>query len=297
VRTVRFPLVSIFVTWRTFTLVLLVVANVSFVLNSTLSFLLVFRLNRAASRFWTAREFWGNIVAQTRSFVGGVIVHGDHDRVSRDETIRWVAAFSVATMEFLRGEKELRIENYAGILVESEVNDLHAQIHPPMFAADKARYHLKQVFNVKNAPNAHYAFAWSQEMNSLENQLNTMIHCGGGLERIKSTPLPIVYVSHLRTFLLINLILFPWVFGPTWGWMTIPIVAASAFAWLGIDSTAVEVECPFRRDRVNALNMDAYVIGLLATLEQQIRNHADQVIESETSCQRLELDSSRSITC
>jgi ion channel-forming bestrophin family protein len=224
-------------------------------------------------------------------------VHGDHNRQSRDETIRWVAAFSVATMEFLRGEKELRLENYAGILVESEVNELHEQIHPPMYAADKARYHLKQLFNVRNASEAHLAFAWSQEMNSLENQLNAMIWCGGGLERIKSTPLPIVYVSHLRTFLLINLILFPWVFGPSWGWMTIPIVAASAFAWLGIDSAAAEVECPFRKDRVNALNMDAYVIGLLTTLEQQIRNHADHVIEGETSCQGLQLASSRSSTC
>jgi ion channel-forming bestrophin family protein len=293
----RLPVVSIFATRRAFTLAVLFAAIVSFVLNSTLSFLLVFRLNRAASRFWTAREFWGKIVAQTRSYVGGIIVHGDHDREARDESIRWVAAFSVATMEFLRGEKELRLENYAGILLEREVKELHAQIHPPMFAADKARYHLKQVFNVKNASEAHYAFAWSQEMNSLENQLNSMVWCGGGLERIKATPLPIVYVSHLRTFLLINLILFPWVFGPSWGWMTIPIVAASAFAWLGIDSAAVEVECPFRRDRVNALNMDAYVIGLLATLEQQIRNHADQVIERVTSREGLDLASSRSITC
>ena len=68
-----------------------------------------------------------------------------------------------------------------------------------------------------------------------------MIWSGGGMERIKSTPLPIVYVSHLRTFLMITLIAYPWVFGPSWGWSTIPIVAASAFALLGIESAALEV--------------------------------------------------------
>jgi ion channel-forming bestrophin family protein len=249
-----------------------------------LAFLLVFRLNRAASRFWAARKYWGDIVAQTRSFASGIIVHGDHDRPRRDETIRWVAAFCVTTMEFLRSEKSLRMDNYAGILSEQQVRQMQVQTHPPMFAADQVRYHLYQLFHGDVVDSTSHSFARAQEMNALEQQLNTMIWCGGGMERIRSTPLPIVYVSHLRTFLLINLILFPWVFGPSWGWMTIPIVAASAFAWLGIDSAAVEVECPFRRDRVNALNMDAYVIGLLSTIQQQIKNHADLIIEHETNC-------------
>ena len=45
----------------------------SFVLNSTLSLLLVFRLNRAASRFWLARQFWGDIVARSRSMGSGIL--------------------------------------------------------------------------------------------------------------------------------------------------------------------------------------------------------------------------------
>lgn len=256
---------------------------VSFVLNSTLALLLVFRLNRAASRFWSARQYWGDIVAQTRSFVSGTIVHGDHNASLRDEVIRWVAAFSIVTMEFLRSEKQLRRDNYAGILTTEKIAQMRSQKHPPMFAADQARFYLKQLLQVNAQSTTGNAIALSMEMNTLENQLNTMIWCGGGMERIKSTPLPIVYVSHLRTFLLINLLLFPWVFGPSWGWMTIPIVAASAFAWLGIDSAAVEVECPFRRDRVNALNMDAYVIGLLSTIQQQIKNHADRDIALPSS--------------
>jgi ion channel-forming bestrophin family protein len=249
------------------------------VLNSTLSFLLVFRLNRAASRFWAARVYWGNIVAQIRSLVGGIIVHGEHNRSHQDDAIRWVAAFSIATMANLRGEKEQRMSNFAGILSNQHVLQLQGHVHPPLYAADQVRYFLNQLFLVDADSPASVAIAWTQQLNALETQLNTMIWCGGGMERIKSTPLPIVYVSHLRTFLMINLILFPWVFGPSWGWSTIPIVAASAFAWLGIECAAVEVECPFRKDRVNALNMDAYVIGLLSTIQQQIINSADRDIK------------------
>jgi predicted membrane chloride channel (bestrophin family) len=45
----------------------------------------------------------------------------------------------------------------------------------------------------------------------------------------------------------------------------------SAFAWLGIESAAVEVEAPFRRDRVNALNMNGYILGIISTVKQQLQ--------------------------
>ena len=249
----------------------------SFVLNSTLSFLLVFRLNRAANRFWEAREMWGTIVAQARSLVSGTIVHGSHNAFVRDEALRWIAAFAIAAMELLRNAEELPLDHFAGILSREQVALLQRQKHPPLYAADQVRYNLTELFSVSDlGVSAIKSIQLSQQLIHLEGQLNTLIWCGGGMERIKGTPLPVVYVSHLRTFLLFNLLLFPYVFGPSWGWSTIPIVAASAFAWLGIECAAAEVECPFGKDRVNALNMNAYVIGLLSTMQQQISVHGEQ---------------------
>jgi ion channel-forming bestrophin family protein len=250
----------------------------SFALQSTLAFLLVFRVNRAAGRFWVARRHWGDIVAHSRSLVSGVVVHGDHDRFYRDEAIRWIAAYSITTMDFLRGQTDIAFANYGGILSTEEIKALMRQKHPPTYAADQVRSSLKRLFFVDANFSVSLAIARTQEMNTLENQLNTIIWSCGGMELIKTTPLPMVYVSHLRTFLILNLVLLPWVFGPSWGWATIPIVAVSAFAWLGIESAAFEVERPFFPYRVNSLNMDGYVLGLLSIILQQIKNHADNEI-------------------
>jgi ion channel-forming bestrophin family protein len=230
-----------------------------------------------------ARRYWGDVVAQTRSLVSGLLIHGDHDIFYRDEAIRWIAAFSIATMDFMRGQTNVEFDNFGGILSNKEINSLIKQTHPPMYAADEVRSSLKRLFYVDANTSMSLAISRTQEMDTLENQLNTMIWCGGGMERIKATPLPMVYVSHLRTFLVLNLVLLPWVFGPSWGWATIPIVALSAFAWLGIESAALEVERPFFSKRVNSLNMDGYILGLLSTIQQQIKNHADNEIQ-KNSC-------------
>ena len=249
----------------------------------------MFRLNRAASRYWSARHYWGDIVAQIRSFTGGIIIHGDHDRFHRDEAVRWTAAFAIATMDLLRNETDIRTDNYAGILNEKQIDTLTKQRHPPLYAADQVRFYIKRVFYIDSTTSMSVAMSRTQEIDTLENQLNTMIWCGGGMERIKATPLPMVYVSHLRTFLILNLVILPYIFGPSWGWVTIPIVALSGFAWMGIESAAMEVERPFFKDRVNSLNMDGFVLGLLTTIQQQIQNHADYEIEQKNGRENVSI--------
>ena len=259
---------------------------VSFVLNSTLAFLLVFRLNRAAERYWDARRFWGDIVAISRTIVSGILVHAPNGK-DRDEVLRWLGVFAISTMELLRGHggggrtggADYPIECFAGFLTPPQVRSLQQKSHPPIFAANRVRHHLKRLFPVRSDEAVSVALANATRMDRFEEQLNSLIRFCGGMERIKATPLPIVYVSHLRTFLLINLMLFPWVFGPSWGWSTIPIVAVSAFAWIGIDAAAVEVESPFQQVRVNALNMNAYVMSLLNLMQDQMMQAADHEVE------------------
>lgn len=252
-------------------------------LNSTLSFLLVFRLNRAAGRYWTARFYWGDIVAKGRTLCSGILCHGDHDPIHRNNAIRWVGGFAVCAMEFLRGLPELRKELFAGLLSADEVRALQENGHPPLYAIDQIRINMKQVFHVDADTPLALAQAWTQQLDTLEKSLNVCMDNCGGMERIRATPLPLVYVSHLRTFLLIALFLLPYVLGPSWGWGTIPVVAATAFALLGIEAAAAEVESPFALDRVNALNMDTFCKSFILNIQQQVKCHADREIAGNTT--------------
>jgi putative membrane protein len=168
---------------------------------------------------------------------------------------------------------------FAGLVSKQELPKLEGQKHPPLYAARRVRCHLKAIFQLSHDTHIATANQWTQECRALDQQLNVMMDMCGGMERIKGTPLPIVYVSHLRTVLLLTLILFPYVFGPLWKWTTIPLVAVAAFVWLGIEAASSEVECPFRQNRVNALNMDAYCEGLLVTILQEVKNHVDDEME------------------
>ena len=279
------------------------------VLNSSLAFLLVFRLNRSAERFWNARASWGIIVAHSRAIVNGVLVHCSNNYKSqgrsttrreakyvndleeevennitsmeyhRDEVIRWVAAFSVTCMHFIRGKSELYPNTLLGILNEEQIYQLEQQNHSAIYAADNIRYHLKQLFYVTYDTPISIATSYTQILDTLEQNVNGLILHLGALERIRSTPLPLVYVSHLRTFLLIFLISLPYVWENTLGYATIPIVAVTAFALLGLEGAAQEVESPFLKHRTNHLNMDSFCITLLSNITQLVTLNADREIK------------------
>jgi len=247
----------------------------SIMLNTTLSFLLVFRLNRAAERYWLARQNWGIIVGAGRHFVSGVLVHGHHKTKPRDEAIKWVAAFAIATMQFMRGQKEIHQDSLAGILDLEEVHALQEASHSPLYAACQARMALQELFCITSETSSGIAHLYAQQLHLLEGTLNVIMDNEGAMERIRGTPLPLVYVTHLRTFLIIFLASLPYIFLSSWGWATIPIVAIASFAMLGLEGASEEVESPFEHGRPNHLKMDAYCLLLFSNIQQILQHAAD----------------------
>merc|ERR1712007_215557 len=98
----------------------------------------------------------------------------------------------------------------------------------------------------------------------LEEQLNVMMDEEGALERIKGTPLPLVYVSHLRTWLILFLLTLPYFWEASLGYAIIPVECLAAFALLGLEGAASEVEAPFRKERTNHLDVDSYCLAILS---------------------------------
>jgi ion channel-forming bestrophin family protein len=249
------------------------------ILNFAISFLLVFRLNRAGSRYWLARKFWGVLVGLGRTITSGILVHGGHHPVARDNAIRWIAASAVAVMIFIRGDHKIPNHTLEGILDAESIQQMERAPHPPIYACDRARRYLKHLFAVTADTPPSLSHGRAIQMDRLEQQLNLYMDQFGGMERIRSTPLPMAYVAHLRTFLLIHLLLFPYVFGPGNGWSTVPMSILASFAFLGIEAVSSEVENPFRRHKVNYLNMDAFVMAMLQNILQQVKTDAEMTME------------------
>ena len=253
------------------------------VLNASLSFLLVFRLNRAAERFWLARENWGTIVGTGRYLAGGIIVHGSHHPVARDKGLRWICGFAVATMQYIQSKKHIPPQALAGILSAADVLKMANSEHSPIHAANQIRDALKEMFCVTAETPLSLACAWTQQLSMLEGALNIIMDQEGAMERIRSSPLPLVYVAHLRTFLLLFLLALPYIWQASWGWATIPVVAVTSFALLGLDAASAECEAPFRQDRTNHLNMSAFCLLLLNNIQQTLQHSVDQELENKVS--------------
>lgn len=77
------------------------------------------------------------------------------------------------------------------------------------------------------------------------------------LERILTTPLPLVYTAHIRHAVWIFLFTLPFQLCAVFGWVTIPGVAIASFLYLGFIAAGEEIEQPFGYDR-NDLDLDFF---------------------------------------
>jgi ion channel-forming bestrophin family protein len=229
---------------------------------------------------------WGNVMHNTRNLVGGLLVHCHHAPHSRDEAIRWAASFCVATKHFIRKEQCIPRDELAGVLTMDHIQRMEAVHHTPLYAASMVRYHLRQALSplahdndkTKNSnipPPPHVAYAHAISMKHFEELLDSMIAQVSGMERVRSTPLPMVYIAHLRTFLFSYLAVLPYVYVERWGWWTIPLVAFASFALLGIEGASSECEIPFDKNRANHLAMDAFCLVVLDNVQALVVQDAD----------------------
>jgi len=238
----------------------------SLVLKTSLAFLLVFRLNRCAMRYWEARGLWGNLTHQTRNLVGSLLLYGTHCPKHRDAAIKWGSSFCVSCKNFIRSDHEYCPDELAGFLNPHQITRLRESPHGPLLAASMCRHYLEKVFRVDEHTPAGLAHAYSIRLQECESYVAGMVEQVSGMEKIRSTPLPIAYVAHLRTFLVAYSLFLPYVWVHEWSWATIPLTAFTAFALLGIEGASSEVEIPFSKARPNHLALDAYCLVILESV-------------------------------
>lgn len=227
-------------------------------------------------RFWEARGLWGAVTYNTRNLVGAILMYGRHSPRNRDMAIRWAAAFCVATMHFIRGEYEYNPYELGGFLTADQVRKMADAEHAPLYAASMVRFYLRKVFAVDSRPMDHHlSYSYAIQMNAADQYIGQLVEQVSGMEKIRSTPLPIAYVTHLRTLLFSYCLVLPYIWVREWKWATAPLVTFAAFALFGIEGVSSEVEIPFDRNRANHLALDAYCLVTLNSVQGLVVHDAN----------------------
>lgn len=203
--------------------------------GTALGLLLVFRTNAAYDRFWEGRKLWGSIVNDCRNLARTGSIHLAGDPGLASSVLRWTIAFPWSVMHQLRGGTGLG--PIAQELPADETSAVLAANHGPLAVACR----ISGLF--AEARRSEIISDYVQV--SLDQIVRSLMDSVGGCERIRNTPLPFVYVVHLRRALIAFCFTLPFVLLADFGWETVPATLLIAYALYGIEEIGVEIEQPF----------------------------------------------------
>lgn len=201
-----------------------------------LGLLLVFRTNASYDRFWEGRKIWGSIINESRNLGRAARVYLLPTAPDLAHRIAlWTAAFGRSSMHGLRAERGLGPAH--DHLPPEEVRAALAAPHVPLHVAARISEALVEARD-RGVLSDYVLMRVDQNVQLLVDYI-------GACERIVKTPLPFVYVVHVRRALLLYCYTLPFVLVGLYGWWTILVVLLAAYTFLGIEEIGVEIENPF----------------------------------------------------
>ena len=235
------------------------------VLGGALSFIMVFRTNTAYSRWWEARLMWGTITVTSRSI-------GTQASSMLREPAHLTAlliVFPAVVKNTLRDESTEAAELSAAEALLASASTPHPAVSSlatliaqpsPANAVVQAMAQVVRTGLVKDQPGEPEGLAASAYLH-LSSDLRNLTAAATACERIKTSPMPLGYVSALRFFLLIWLVTLPLTLIGSYGGAATPAVSVIAFLFLNLENVAMEIEQPFGRD-ANDLPLEEYCAGI-----------------------------------
>ncbi|WP_437592370.1 bestrophin family protein [Sorangium sp. So ce1000] len=205
------------------------------VAGAVIALILAFRTNTAYNRFWEGRTLWGSIVNASRNIARIVNAHAAVDPGAARELAVWVVVFVHAARRSLRGQAER--PEIARLLPPEQLEALAAHAHPPLHAAQQISERL-----------AAFARAGRIERNMAvcaEEQLNVLVNCLGGCERILKTPTPLGYILLLQRGVALYLATLPLALVAALGVLTPFVTMLVAYPVLMIEALGEEFDDPF----------------------------------------------------
>lgn len=229
--------------------------------GAALALLLVFRTNSSYDRYWEGRRNWGAIVNESRNLgrVALIHVHKDAPDLSRRMGL-WTMAFAHAVANRLRDGDGL---GPAGdMLPADQAQAALAAGNTPLVAAARITEALVEARD--------RGVISDFVMTSIDQNVQLLIDYLGACERIRKTPLPFVYVVHLRRALILYCFSLPFAIVDLYGWWTVFVTFLAAYVFFGIEEIGVEIENPFGYD-ANDLPLRQFCQTIDAELTELLR--------------------------
>ncbi|KAL1628617.1 hypothetical protein SLS56_005726 [Neofusicoccum ribis] len=243
-------------------------------LSIVVGLMLVFRNGTSYDRFWTGRNLLNECCTcvrnLTRSFLvnsskvsldgsaaGDAFVPGEStpaERADTERAVRVLLAILYAVKHNLRGEYAL-----SGSASHPEL----AALLPADIYAHEDRglgLPLQLLVMVEAYIRRGVARGWfhGPQASQLTVQINSLTAAYGRMEAIRTTPIPVAHLIHMKQVLALYGCVLPFSLVDEFGWWSMLIVAIITFTLYGIDGIGEQLEDPFGYDK-NDIKMDGIV--------------------------------------
>ncbi|MGI4835272.1 MAG: bestrophin family protein [Janthinobacterium lividum] len=206
-------------------------------LGILLSLLLVFRTNTAYDRYYEGRRVWGQLVSQCRGLAIELNALLPKDALaSRRYFAALISNFPIALKGSLRGEMKFEQMEATPDIIERlrKAENVATTI---LSVLQESVEQLRQVEIIRDA-----------HLLAFKPHFLEMMSVSGVCERIKATPIPFSYAFFIKAYILTFIGVMPFVLLSTSGYFMIPITMFGAYALLGLEMIAAEIENPFGLD-------------------------------------------------
>jgi len=210
-----------------------------------MGFLIVYQSSQSSARWWEGRVAWENIISNSREAMRILCSHCNARELIKLFG-RYIIAFSIVSKHYLLTENFSEGNACPELAKIMEQEDLEKLYLLPSRSRPMACLYAVQRMTELAIQKGLFTRPVARDINP---RLVTLSDNLGACERILYTPMPWVYTLHLRMFILLYLIMLPTAFSyyrPTPGWLqTISYVLLTAYAFLGLEDMAVQIQNPF----------------------------------------------------
>ncbi len=248
--------------------------SIPMIMGTVISLLLAFKSNQAYDRWWEARNIWGAIVNDSRTFARQVTtfmvdqfrnneVPDKEIYFFREKLIKRQIAWCYALNRRLRGQD-------ARDYLEKHMNrkdNIHLKNYNniPMAILELQGYDLQQA----------YQNGWinQHQQVELERTLSRLCDAMGKCERIKNTVFPVTYSVYIHFSLIVFFMLIPFAMTEFISYLTVPAMVTIAAAFFLVEKMAVHLQDPFENKPTDT-PMTAICFSIEKDLKQMINDHS-----------------------